>query len=93
MYTHITSAQDYRRGAAEKYRIKIYTEAKFLKNLARGQEGGPQAKLPGAYCGIFKDRYSPQTKGIFSPGPYPISFQGAPRNEIKNWVKNRVLNE
>ena len=34
------------------------TESRFLKNLARGQEGGPQAKLPGAYCGIFKDRYS-----------------------------------
>ena len=47
------------------------SESKFLKNLARGQEGGPQAKLPGAYCGIFKDRYSTQTKGIFSPGPYP----------------------
>ena len=66
---------------------------KFLEKLARGQEGGPQAKLPGAYCGIFKDRYSPQTKSIFSPGPYPISFQGGPRNEIQNRVKNQVLNE
>ena len=69
------------------------SESKFLKNLARGQEGGPQAKLPGAYCVIFKDRCSPRTKGIFGTGPYPISFQGGPRNEIKNWVKNRVLNE
>ena len=68
-------------------------ESKFLKNLARGQEGGPQAKLPGAYCGIFKDRYSPQTKSIFRPSPFPISFQGGPRNEIKNRVKNQVLNE
>ena len=79
---------------AETFRLYLrYTESKFLKNLARGQEGGPQAKLPGAYCVIFKDRYSPQTKGIFSPSPYLISFQGGPRNEIKNWVKNRVLNE
>ena len=65
-------------------------EPRYLKNLARGQEGGPQAKLPGAYCWIFTDRYSPQTKVIFSLGPYPISFQGGPRNEIKNQVKNRV---
>ena len=63
---------------------------KFLEKLARGQEGGPQAKLPGAYCWIFTDRYSPQTKVIFSLGPYPISFQGGPRNEIKNQVKNQV---
>ena len=66
------------------------TESKFLEKLAQGQEGGPQAKLTGAYCGIFKDRYSPQTKSIFSPGPYPISFQGGPQNEIKNRVKNQV---
>ena len=65
----------------------------FFKNLAQGQEGGPQAKLPGAYCEIFKDRYSPQTKGIFSLGPYSISFQGGPGNEIKNQVKNRVTAE
>ena len=65
-------------------------EPRYLKNLARGQEGGPQAKLPGAYCWIFTDRYSPQTKVIFSLGPYPISFQGGPRNEIKNQVKNQV---
>ena len=65
-------------------------ELRYLKNLARGQEGGPQAKLPGAYCVIFKDRCSPRTKGIFGTGPYPISFQGGPRNEIKNRVKNQV---
>ena len=28
-----------------------------------------------------------------APWPYPISFQGGPRNEIKNWVKNQVFNE
>ena len=67
----------------------LSSEPRFLKNLAWGQEGGP-AKLAGAYCGIFKDRYSPQTKVIFSLGPYPISFQGGPRNEIKNQVKNQV---
>ena len=57
---------------AETFRLYLrYTESKFFKNLARGQEGGPQAKLPGAYCVIFKDRYSPQTKGHIWHRPLP----------------------
>ena len=55
----------------------------MLKNLARGQEGDPRLSYPVLIVGFFKI-----VKGIFSPGPYPISFQGAPRNEMKNLVKN-----
>ena len=69
---------------AETFRLYLrYTESKFLKNLARGQEGGPQAKLPGAYCGIFKDRFHPRLRAYLAPAPTPFHSKVDPRMKLR----------
>ena len=60
-------------------------ESKFLKNLARGQEGGSQDKLPGAYSivGFLKIAIHPRLRAYLAPAPTPFHSKVHPGMKLR----------
>ena len=63
----------------------------IFKEISRGQEGGPQAKLPGACCGILKITIHPRLRAYLALAPTLFHSKVDPGMKLRTGSRTKCL--